>query len=217
MLHNKSNCVSSIEKNCCPPFPHYQSLSDDDFVTRNIMLTNSSGEEYNPLNEINTSYPGGCEELAKQERDTLTGCLRNEYDRQEQVARRWDFKDRFWQDLNNGRWYARGLSDNLDETIAERNNAAVGWLNAVNDGEFPGDAPFRDPYCTEHKAYDPYCYRKPLVNMRTFGSRSYKWDTIYQKERYPDQFCKSGEFNFPPSPNPRCSPSCYKTYPETYL
>ena len=211
-----TKCKMSTNNDCCPPLPHYNIIvSDDDFVERNILLSNSSGEVYNPLTGINASYPGGCEELARQERNTLKPCERIDYDEQERLARRWDFKKRFWQDLNSGRWYARGLSDNLDETIAERNNFVSGWLNAKN-GELAGAAPFRDPYCETHKPYNPNCARRPLVNMRTFGSRSYKFDTIYDKDRYPSQFCKSGEFNFPQSPNKRCFPGCYQDYEEEY-
>jgi hypothetical protein len=158
------------------------------------------------------------------------------------VARRNVYPQKYWQDLNRGRYYARGLSDDLDLTLSEQNNFASGWYNA-KEGILAGAAPYRNPYCENgrcisedgevddlycksHPAYNPNCARKPMVNMTSMGSRSYKWDTIYDSARaqgvgagsadywsqYPQMFCKSGQYNSPQE-NPRRDPSCYKKYP----
>lgn len=228
VIDTTEDCVMQNDFKCCPPLPHYSKIiSDGNFVARNIALTDMSDSPWNPLTDINSTYAGGCcnqysaaypggsAQLSKDEEDTMGPCEKTEFERQEDVARRWKYDNYFWQDLNQGRQYARGLSDNLDETIAERNNFTSGWYNG-KEGMLPGDAPYRNPYCENHPPYNPYEYRKPLVNMRTFGSRSYKWDTIYQQGRYPDQFCRSGQYN-DQLVNPRCDKGrCYMDYGEEY-
>ena len=262
-------CQMSNNFNCCPPLPHYSLIvSDDDFVERNILLSETSGEKFSVLDGVNSdvpggyskfkgvnaAYPGGCPQLAEDERNTMPPCQRMEYDRQEAVARRGVYPQKYWQDLNQGRHYARGLSDDLDLTMSEQNNFSSGWYNG-KEGLLPGAAPYRNPYCengrpghcksmltserveTEddlycqnHPAFNPDCARKPMVNMTSMGSRSYKWDTIYDAARaqgvgagsadywsqYPQMFCKSGQYNWQPNTkaaNPRCDPPCYKKYP----
>ena len=221
-------CTMSNDFKCCPPLPHYPKIiSDGNFVARNIALTDMASSSWDPLTEMNSTYSGGCcdqysaaypggkEGLVKDEINTMGPCEKDDFERQEKVARRWDYDKRFWQDLNGGRFYARGLDDNLDETVAERNNTVSGWINA-KEGFFAGAAPYRNPYCENNPAFNPDKYRLPLVDMRTFGSRNYKWDTIYDQSRYPDMFCRSGQFN-DQLVNPRCEGDrCHMKYPEEY-
>ena len=208
--------IFSEELNCCIPLPHYSSpISDADFVLRNIALTNTSGEEYSPLNNLITSYPGGGAALAEEERNTMPKCKRAEYDRQEAQARRWNYNKYYYQDLNQGRFYARGLSDDLDLTLSEANNTTSGWYNGLY-GIAPGQAPYRDPRCSDiGPPFNPMCNRTPLAPMNSLGSRSYRFDTIYDHQRYPSRFCMSGQNFKPPNPNPRCSDDrCFLPYPE---
>ena len=224
MKSGNSICKTTDDFKCCPPLPHYPKIiSDNSFVKRNIDLSDLSGSSWDPLTQINSTYggsccyPGGCDQLATDERNTMSKCQRLEYNRQEKVARRNVYPEKYWQDLNTGRWYQRGLDDNLDDTIAERNNTVSGFYNAKH-GIAPGDAPFRNPYCENMpEPFNPDQYRAPLVNMNTMGCRSYKWDTIYQKGRYPSMFCRSGQYNEPQRDDPRCDPErCHMRYPEEY-
>lgn len=254
---DEAECTKSDNFNCCPPLPHYSLVvSDNEFVERNILLSTTSGEKFSVLDGanadvlggydaydgVNSMYPGGSSKFAEDERDTMPPCQRAEYDRQEVVARRGVYPQKYWQDLNRGRHYARGLSDDLDLTMSEQNNFASGWYNA-KEGILAGAAPYRNPYCENglympenkdeadlycrtHPAYNPNCARKPMVNMTSMGCRTYKWDTIYDAARaqgigagsadywsqYPQMFCKSGQYNSPKD-NPRSDPPCYKKYP----
>uniref|UniRef100_A0A6C0LIW7 Uncharacterized protein n=1 Tax=viral metagenome TaxID=1070528 RepID=A0A6C0LIW7_9ZZZZ len=212
-------CQMYSNLDCCPPLPNYSSpISDDQFVLRNVELSNTSGEHWNVLNTVNASYPGGCPALAEAERNTMKKCQRMDYDRQEKVARRWDYNKYYYQDLNQGRrGYARGLSDDLDLTLSERNNTTSGWYNGKY-GKAPGCAPYRVPNCEEDNCppYNPYTCRRPSVNMDTMINKAYRWNTIYDEERnkYPQAFCKSGQGNtgYQFNSNERCEPDCYREY-----
>lgn len=96
-------------------YPHHYSTStsDDEFIERNITLSKIGG--------VNSSYPGGVSQLAEDEKNTMGTHERREYDRQEIVARR-EVPQKYWQDLNRGRHYVRGVSDDLDHTFAESVN-----------------------------------------------------------------------------------------------
>ena len=230
-----NECVMQNDFDCCPNLPHYSNvISDGNFIARNIALHDMSSSVWDPLTDINSTYAGGCCDqylaaypggnagLQIDEEDTMGPCLRAEFDRQECQARRWNYDKYFWQDLNQGRFYARGLSDDLDDTIAERNNFSSGWYNGKS-GTKPGGAPYRNPYdsgyhtngSTDDEPYNPQKYRRPVVNQVSMGSRSYKWDTIYDQGRYPDQFCRSGQYNHQLS-NPREGINCELNYGEKY-
>ena len=186
-IYDLNRDCKSDEKNSCPPFPHYTlPITDQDFVVRNIELSNQ-GTGIDVMDTLHQYvYPG---DLAYDESQTMKKCEYAEWTRQEDQARRCIYPDKFWQDLNQGRrGYARGLSDNLDETIIGRNNWPSGWINGVA-GAIPGDCPYRDPYLENHTPIDPMNYRKPIVDNATMGNRHYFY-SIHDMDFYPDKFSK---------------------------
>ncbi len=186
-IYDLNRSCKNTEKDCCPPFPHYtMPISDGDFVERNIELSNQ-GTGIDTMDTLHQYiYPGS---LEYDESKTLSKCEYAEWKRQEDQARRNIMPTKFWQDLNAGRQgYARGLSDNLDETMIGRNNWPSGWINGVS-GAIPGDKPWRDPYLENYTPIDPMNYRKPIVNNATMGNRHYFY-SIYDLDEYPEMFCK---------------------------
>lgn len=186
-LYDLNRSCKSDQKACCPPMPHYTlPLSDEDFIQRNIALTNEGGG-VNLMSTIpDYAYPG---DLAYDESQTLAACQYDEWKRQEGIARRCVYPNKFWQDLNSGRQgYARGLSDALDNTIAEINAPASGWLQGLA-GVNVGGAPWR---CTRAENFipeDPMNNRIPLVNQTEMGNRHYFY-SIYSLNDQPRGFCQ---------------------------
>ena len=185
-IYDLSRSCKPDEKNYCPVMPHYtMPISDQDFVNRNIELSNQGGsmDMMDTLNQY--TYPG---DLAHDEARTMKKDEYEEWTRQEDVARRNTYPSKYWQDLNRGRHYARGLDDTLDLTNNERNNWASGWINGMS-GAAPGSRAYRDPYEENHTAQDPMNYRRPFVSNATMGSRHYFY-SIYDLDRYPDMHSK---------------------------
>lgn len=223
-IYDLNRSCKSDEKDCCPPMPHYtMPITDQDFVQRNIQLSNENGgiDMMDTLHQY--VYPGS---LQEDEVRSMKKCEYDEWVRQEDQARRNVFPTKFWQDLNAGRrGYARGLSDNLDETVLERNNVPRGWINGVAGG-VPGNAPYYQAYEENHTPVDPMNYRKPLVNMTAMGNRHYFYSTYDLDDQNPS-FCKCQRsretdarmhsMNWERGQTcPNCNKKQEKTYPERY-
>jgi hypothetical protein len=223
-IYDLNRSCKSDEKDCCPPFPHYtMPITDQDFVQRNIQLSNQ-GDGIDMMDTLHQYvYPG---DLAEDEAKSMKKCEYDEWVRQEDVARRSVMPNKFWQDLNTGRrGYARGLSDNLDDTILERNNVPSGWFNG-KCGIVPGGAPYYQAYLENHEPVDPMNYRKPIVNMTSMGNRHYFYSTYDLDDQNPS-FCKcqrSKEVNLQMHAMdsmrggtcPNCNKKMEKTWPERY-
>jgi len=192
-IYDLNRKCNTDEKNCCPPLPHYTlPITDQDFINRNIELTNE-GTGIDPMDTLYTERYVGDMDWVEAESKTMSKCDYQEWKRQEDIARRNIMPTKFWQDLNQGRrGYARGLSDDLDLTIEERNNFASGWYNAKTKDSYqvqPGGAPYRRPYMELKEPVNPMNYRRPITNNVSLGNRKYFWD-IYSLNEYPDMYCK---------------------------
>ena len=232
-IYDLNRSCKTDEKDCCPPFPHYtMPITDQDFVERNIQMSNDDGVSFDPTEQLpRYVYPGN---LALDESKTMAKCDYDEWLRQEDVARRGNLATKFWQDLNTGRrGMARGLSDGLDLTIEERNNFPSGWFNAkMQYGGTPGGTPWRDPYLENHVPIDPMKYRTPLVTNTSLGNRHYFYSiydlddvsgtgvTFCKCKRTPQVRLEMKNMDWKRGQEPpcrRCGKPQMKTFPERYV
>lgn len=184
----------------CPKLPHYDTpLSDHQFIMRNIALSesrHSHGDIGEDTHDYSKEY-----DMDSFSRDVLMSMKKEDQEDwyREQRVRRGDIcpSTKWWQDLNSGRRYARGVDDGLDHTINERNNFASGWLNAKY-GRSPGGAPYRN-------TYDPDAYREPTVPMNNFGARHYFY-SLHDLEKWPNTFNR-GVTRQQPRPGPSINTS----------
>ncbi len=139
---------SGCEKKCCPPKPHYNlTVSDDDFIHRNVELSELCNKRPDSLDQLPQYRYGG--NLAEDELRALPAYQYDAYVQESNVARR--SKRSYWyNDGTTGRHYARGLDDGMDHTINERNNFASGWFNAM-EGHIPYSGDPLDKYFVSNK------------------------------------------------------------------
>lgn len=155
--------------------PMPQTVSDTEFILRNIAHSETVGLDIPDtyLQNMRYVYPGSLT------RDTINTMRKDEFDdwKREQRIRRGDVcpSKKWWQDLNSGRRYERGVSDHLDQTIIERNNFASGWFNAKCNAR-PGGAPFRNPY--DEEVYNPDLYESRVPANGEYINKHYHY-SIY--------------------------------------
>ena len=185
-------------KNDCPKLPHYSSpISDDEFVMRNVAISNQQGLDIPDtyLGNMKYVYPGSIT------RDVAMSMSKDEledWQRQERI-RRGDVcpSTKWWQDLNSGRHgYARGFDDSLDQSIDERNNFVSGWFNAKCGSSAPGGCPYRNPYQEEKcsNPYDPDLYDQRNIPMNNLSGKHYFY-SLYDLEKWPSMFKRCPQTN----------------------
>lgn len=214
---------------CCKPLPHYSlPVTDDEFLMRNIQFTEEKGVDI-PDQYLTSAYvyPGNLT------RDVAMSMGKDEYEdwRRQERTRRGNVcpSAKWWQDLNSGRRYYRGISDDLDQTMNERNNFASGWFNAkcVNKETMAGSSvPYRNPYVeniscgndpyTNRKFYNPDVSGQQRIPMNNLGSKHYYY-SIYDLRKWPDPFCRCTGSGVPcAGKNAGKCFNCNKRYPDKY-
>lgn len=215
-------CHSSMNKKCCKLLPHYSlPATDTEFLLRNIQYSSENGLDIpNHFLSNDYIYPGNLT------RDVAMSMATDEFDdwRNQERIRRGDVcpSAKWWNDLNSGRRYYRGISDSMDNTIYERNNFPSGWFNAkcANPITQPGNTvPYRNPYVENqvcgNQPFNPDTAGAQTLPMNNLGTKHYFY-SITELEKFPDPFCRCRGAGRPCTDGKGKCYNCNKRYPELY-